>query len=333
MSTFQGRMAGRFVALMVCGVGVALVGGGCERSAPAPKSDQAVSITPGGGGRVMTTFYPTYYFATRIAEKDVQVDCPVPDDADPIFWQPDPATIAKYQSADLTIINGADYEHWVTTAALPLGKLCDSAHGFAAEFLKFEKTTHSHGSSGAHSHEGTDGHTWMDPNNAVRQSEAILAAMTKRWPSHEKAFGTRADALRADLMKLDERLRQLTPEIGNVYLLGSHPAYGYIAKRYGWTVKTVDVPPDSPPSEAQLAALKAVLKDAPAGVVTVMLFESDPIPAVSSAVSAAGVKPAVFRPMETLSAQERHEGADYLTGMNANIDRLASAIKISKGTP
>ncbi len=36
---------------------------------------------------VLTTFYPTTYFAQRIAGDHLQVDCPLPDGADPQLLQ------------------------------------------------------------------------------------------------------------------------------------------------------------------------------------------------------------------------------------------------------
>src|SRR5262245_38391727 len=38
---------------------------------------------------VWTTFYPTTYFAKRIAGDTVKVVCPLPESEDPAFWKPD----------------------------------------------------------------------------------------------------------------------------------------------------------------------------------------------------------------------------------------------------
>lgn len=70
---------------------------------------------PGSGGKpvVFTTFYPTTYFAQRIAGEFAEVVCPLPEGADPIFGHPEADQVLTYQAADLVIVNGASFEKWV----------------------------------------------------------------------------------------------------------------------------------------------------------------------------------------------------------------------------
>jgi zinc transport system substrate-binding protein len=300
---------------------------GCDDShAPTPGA-QVAARSP--SARVMTTFYPSYYFAKRIAGDAASVECPVPDDADPIFWQPTGEQIARFQSADLIVINGAEYEKWVATASLPMTKLCDTAHAFETELIKFEGTTHTHGSSGPHSHVGVDGHTWMDPNNAKRQAEQIMLSLARKWPESESGFRDRFVALSADLDKLSARLLGMSDAARKAHIIASHPAYGYIAKRYGWKITTVDLPPDSDPAPDTIAALKSAVAGFGSGPV-VLLFESSPKDSVVKALPAQPrVIPVVFEPAETLAAAEQKTGTDYLTVMNRNIDSLSAALGIS----
>ena len=53
--------------------------------------------------------YPLQYFAERIGGDLVQVEFPVPADVDPAYWTPGAAVVAGYQSADIILLNGADY--------------------------------------------------------------------------------------------------------------------------------------------------------------------------------------------------------------------------------
>ena len=45
---------------------------------------------------------------------------------------------------------------------------------FSDEFLVVKGVTHSHGAGGAHTHDGVDGHTWMDPILADAPIEITL---------------------------------------------------------------------------------------------------------------------------------------------------------------
>lgn len=61
---------------------------------PSIAQDTPVGLT------VYVVNYPLQYFAERIAGQHASVVLPVPEDEDPTFWIPDPATITAYQRAD-----------------------------------------------------------------------------------------------------------------------------------------------------------------------------------------------------------------------------------------
>ena len=150
-----------------------------------PDPIPSAPLTP---NTVYTTFYPTTDWTRQIVGSQLEVVCPLPEDADAIYWQPSPEIIAAYQGAALVVVNGAEFEKWVEKVSLPRGRTVDTARGFEKEFVTYESVTHSHGPEGEHTHEGIDGHTWVDPLLAARQAEAILAALVKHFPAHEETF-------------------------------------------------------------------------------------------------------------------------------------------------
>jgi zinc transport system substrate-binding protein len=266
---------------------------------PAPPSD---------GKTVLTTFYPTQYFAERIAGDSLTVDCPVPEGADPIFWQPDRGSLQRYQAADLIIINGAQFEKWLATASLPESRIVDTAKSFEQDFIRYETTTHKHGSAGEHSHDGIDGHTWLDPINAKVQAATIRQELAKRWPEHAAAFEKNFAELVADLDALDAACKEVDPAQA---ILASHPAYNYIARRYGWRVTNVDLDPETLPAKDAIPAghpAKVILWESMPREKTIALLEKQH-----------GLKSIVFSPAE-LKGEE-----DYLATMHANIARLKEA--------
>ena len=206
---------------------------------------------------VLTTFRPTADFARRIAGDLVDVRCPVPEDEDPIFWQPSRDVLEQYRAADLVIVNGAEYEKWVATASLPASRVVDTAAGFRDAWLVHAgSVTHSHGGAGAHTHEGIDGHTWLDPLLARRQAEAIASAFTRTRPEHAAAFTAGMRTLAAQLDALDARWTSLAARLRGCRVLASHPAYDYVARRYEVTIVNVLLDPDAAWDE-QTAALVA----------------------------------------------------------------------------
>lgn len=302
---------------MLCGL-TCLMQSGCTPPTPQPADPNAPAIA--------ATFYPTEFFASRLAGEQLKVGCPLPEGADPAQWKPSSEAIRAFQQAQLIAMNGAEFEAWVHGASLPLARVCDTSKPLAGTLLRFAATMHSHGPSGQHSHEGIDGHTWMDPNNATTQAHELLAAMCRRWPEHTKLFTERFDVLAADLKALDARFVELSEPVRNVALIATHPAYSYIAARYEWQIGELDLPPEEPPSQAALKAL-AALKDANKDRPIVLLFESAPHEAILKALEAhTWVKPVIFSPCEMLDAAERAAGKTFLTVMHANLDSLARVV-------
>ena len=282
--------------------------------------------TPQAGGvpRVYTTFYPTTYFTRQIAGDRVKVVCPLPAEEDPIFWKPSRKTISEYQQADRVVINGAGFEKWVATASLPSSKVVDTARPLADEFLKFQgNITHSHGPGGQHSHEGVDGHTWLDPNHAKVQANEIRKALAERLPEHADEFQANYVALAGELDTLDRSLVELSKTLADRHLLASHPAYNYLVDRYDWNLTNLDLDPQTMPDDATMAEIRLILESKPSKLI---LWESSPAEEVAARFQEElGLAGIVFSPCETLEEAAIAEGENYLTVMKENVQRLRQA--------
>lgn len=270
--------------------------------------------------QVYTTFAPTTYFVRRIAGEQVDVVCPLPADGDPIFWMPSGETIAAYQKADLIVVNGAGFERWVEKVSLPTSRIVDTAAPLADQWLKYEgAVTHSHGTAERHSHEGVDGHTWLDPNHAKVQAAEIRDALIGLLPQAAEEFRANYAALAADLDELDRSLREVSQTLGDTPLLASHPAYNYLARRYGWNLTNLSLDPAVMPDAAALDEIRQALAAAPSRV---LLWESPPTDEmVARFREDLGLTSVVFSPCEVLE-----EGQDYITAMRENVARLREAL-------
>jgi zinc transport system substrate-binding protein len=275
--------------------------------------------------RVMTTFHPTAYFAQRIGGDLVTVECPLPAGADPAYWQPPREVIVAYQKADLVILNGADFEKWTQLAALPPSRVVDTAKPLANDFIRIEgATTHSHGKAGEHSHEGIDGHLWLDPENARVQAKEIWKALDRKFDGDEaarKSLATRHAALDTDLAALLADLQKLGAPKGGTFF-ASHPAYNYLARRLGWRVINLDFDPGEMPNADQLAALKLGLGLSPARY---LLWEAEPLPAIAERMKAEfGLESVVIEPGENPGPEALASGRDFLAIQRENVARLAN---------
>lgn len=314
MGATTGRVTRVTAGLLALGLVLGL-NSGCERQATQTAAESAEPIT------VYTTFHPTTYFAERIAPENVTVVNPVPAEADPATWDPADEVLAEYQAADLIVINGADFEEWVGYASLPEGRIVDTTAPIKDDLIRSEHgVTHAHGPEGEHVHEGEyDGHVWLNPLLAIQQATVIRDALLQRLPDQRETIEENFAALIADLNALDERLRTLKPRVTATTLVANHPAYDYLAGQYGWNVTSFHFEPDAMPDDEALAELRAFQQENNA---TLILWESEPAAPIAEAMeNLFGLKSVVYAPGERVAS-----GEDYLSVMQANLDRLEAAL-------
>jgi zinc transport system substrate-binding protein len=328
-SDIRGCLSRRSLALLVCAGAFLAAVTGCERKESGQtttSAPSAVTKTADEQPVIYTTFYPTTYFTQRIGGDSVKTVCPCPVDADPAFWMPDDKTIEAYQQADLIIINGASFEKGLAKISLPESRVVDTAEPLADELIVLkEAVVHTHGPHGKHSHEGIDGHTWLDPINAKIQAGQIRNALVKLLPDHAEAFEQGYAGLVRDLDALDARLKALSGKLGDQVLLCSHPAYNYIGRRYSWNLKTYHLDPETMPDDETFAEIKSYLDQQPAKY---MLWESEPAAEIAERMSTElGLKSIVFSPCETLDSERLEAGENFLTVMNGNVQRLEEALE------
>jgi putative ABC transport system permease protein len=284
---------------------------GEQTLAPAPP--RAAGARP----RVAVVNYPLWYFTRRVAGGHVELVFPIPRQQDPAFWKPDARGISQYQRADVILLNGADYEKWRLTSALPLARQVVTSASFADRYLaNGEVITHSHGKEGLHSHGLLDFNTWMDPRQAKLQAEAIRDELVRLEPAAAKEFDANLRSLEKDLDDLDAALQRASGPLNGAPLLGSHPVYHYAARRYGWNLQSVHWEPDEMPSGEEWRKFDKLRAQHPGRI---MLWEEDPLPAVAARLRNMGIEPVAF---ETCASQP--EQGDYLTAMKSNAARLAA---------
>jgi len=267
---------------------------------------------------VYTVNYPLAYFAERIGGAEVKVTFPAPRDVDPAFWNPDAATVARYQKADLILLNGAGYARWVARASLPRRKLVDTSRAFRDWLLMIESaTTHSHGPSGQHSHAGTAFVTWLDPLQAIEQARAVKDTLARARPAATAQFGARYESLERDLAALDGDLKVAFAPLAGTPLLASHPIDQYLARRYGLDVVSFTWEPDEMPDAAEWRRLEETLKVRSARW---MLWEGTPLGEIASRLKGLGVGVIVFDPSPNVP-----ESGDFMAVMRWNLANVRAA--------
>ena len=287
----------------------------CDQ-ADAPAADKASTAT--GKPRVYAVNYPLYWAASQLAGEFAEVYFPAPPDVDPAFWEPDLDAIAAYQSADLILLNGANYAKWVGRVSLPQNRLLDTSKGIADQYIAVDSgPVHSHGPGGDHSHGDLAFTVWLDLSLYAQQVERIASALAARLPDNAPTIEQRCEELVTGLMDLDAQLMQAGKKLEGAPILYSHPVYQYLQRRYGLNGVALHWEPDAEPAPSDWAQLDAMLPTHPAKL---MLWEGEPTRATRKALASRGITSVVFSPQGNRSA-----GADFASTLQKSIERLAEA--------
>jgi len=282
----------------------------------------ALAATAEAGPRpvVYTVNYPLQYFASRIAGDLVQVEFPAPAGIDPAFWTPDEATLLRYQQADLILLNGAGYAHWLDTVSMPVNRLVDTTRELADQYIySGEVTTHAHGPAGEHSHERLAATTWLDMNMAVGQARSVARALAELIPDQKQILTRNLSQLVGDLERLDSDLRNIGAVFGDRPLLASHPVYQYFSRRYTFNLQSVHWEPGEVQPVSEWQQLGVRLEKFPARW---MIWEMPPLPETADALERLGIAPVVYYTISNRPAQ-----GDFISVMRDNITSLKRIIE------
>ena len=244
---------------------------------------------------IYTVNYPLAWMAAELVDDMAEVVFPAPGDVDPAFWQPDVDTVLAYQQADLVLLNGANYARWLAKVSLPMHKLVDTSSAYKERLLAIRASpVHSHGPAGKHSHGELAFTTWLDMDLARQQLRAIATALSQYLPHAQAEIMTRAAAVEQVLTRMDSQLSSLGQSLHSVPLLYSHPVYQYLQQRYQLNGKALHWEPDQEPGLDQWQVLDTLLQVHPARI---MLWEAEPLPAVTAQLAQRGIRVVVFQPM------------------------------------
>ncbi len=278
--------------------------------------------TPTSNGKVsvVTSFYPLYFFTTKIGGDKVSVSNITPAGAEPHDYEPTTQDVARIENAQLLVLNGG-VEAWGS-------KIKDNLKGTSTEIivagdgLLTQKLTE----------EGTttlDPHIWLAPPLAKQEVHKIAQALEKVDPKNADYYLANEKRLDGEFDKLDNEFKTGLASCKKPDIITSHAAFGYLAKEYGLRqVPITGISPDAEPSSAQLAQ---VTKFAKANNVKYIFFESLVSPKLSDTIaSEVGAKTLVLDPLEGLSNDDLKAGKNYFSVMRENLTNLQTALECTK---
>lgn len=167
---------------------------------------------------------------------------------DPHDYEPAPSDAAKFDGAQLVVINGGHYDEWAAKLAAttaPDAPVVEALHG------------HSHeGHNEAHDHEeGSNPHAWYDPSAVTALADAVTAELGKLAPAAAGYFDERRAAFAETLKPYDELIDSIKAKASGKTYAATESVFDDMASALGLSNRT------------------------PAGYQTASANEADPSPA------------------------------------------------------
>ena len=184
-----------------------------------------------------------------------------------------------------------------------------------------EEEPHADEQSHEDEHDDEDPHFWLDPLRMAELSTAVADQLAELDPQNADTFRENAEALVADLERLDQDYADGLAGCQRDLVVVSHDAFGYLT-RYGLHFEPINgLSPDAEPNPATLAELADVIEDE--GVTTVF-SERLASPAMAQTLASdLGVETGVLDPIEGLTDETADQ--DYLSLMQDNLRALQEA--------
>ncbi|WP_165380341.1 zinc ABC transporter substrate-binding protein [Candidatus Finniella inopinata] len=175
-----------------------------------------------------------------------------------------PQQLQALQQADLMIWTGPEYEsHWQNSLQQQVDSkktvTLSQSPGLTLYPYRCQGLSHNHDHEG-HSHSLTDGHIWLDPDNAKVIAQTIAQVIIQLDPSNKAIYEKNLSEFLVQLTALESDLKLLLAPIqGREYLI-YHDGLQYFDKYFGVKMAaSLVAEPDSPPNAQDFLRLKAWL--------------------------------------------------------------------------
>ena len=291
-----------------------------------PSFNSEISTTKNSKLQVITSATFLYEFSQNIGKEMIDVTLLVPMGADPHDWEPTIRDREKLQKADVIIVNGIGYEHWLDSfdSNDNQGILVDTSNGIST--LDSEKHD-DHAKEDDHDgheeeedgHENLDPHIWLNPVYAQLQVKNIANALSNSDPTNKNYYQSNAAIYNKELDLLDSKIRTELSGCKTDFIT-FHNAFSYFSEEYGLTQHTIISSNDSH-GEVTPQTLENIISLARELNIKVIFAEESTSTKTSQVIAdEIDGKVLVLSPLEIVSDES------YVEKMTQNLDSLKDAL-------
>jgi zinc transport system substrate-binding protein len=260
-----GSRAPRRPASRRCGRRRAMVALACLAAAlaaaPSPADAAgAAGVAVSAPVRVTVSLPPQAYFVERIGGADVRVQVMVPAGTEEETYAPNPRQIADLLHSQLYVAVGHPALALEARYLLPLlrshpeVRVESMARG--VRFIPMQGDAEAP-AAGPEREEATDPHIWLAPAPVTIAARNIAGALAAVDPGRRAAYGRGLEGFERDLRALDAAFRRAAAGPRPVRFLSYHPAWGYLARQYGFQQLVVEAGGKDPGTASLLRLVAA----------------------------------------------------------------------------
>ena len=291
-----------------------------------PSFNSEISTTKNSKLQVITSATFLYEFSQNIGKEMIDVTLLVPMGADPHDWEPTIRDREKLQKADVIIVNGIGYEHWLGSfdSNDNQGILVDTSNGISTlDSEKHDDHTkeddHDGHEEDKHNHGDLDPHIWLNPVYAQLQVKNIVNALSNSDPTNKNYYQSNAAIYNKELDLLDSKIRTELSGCKTDFIT-FHNAFSYFSEEYGLTQHTIISSNDSH-GEVTPQTLENIISLARELNIKVIFAEESTSTKTSQVIAdEIGGKVLVLSPLEIVSDES------YVEKMIQNLDNLKDAL-------
>ena len=291
-----------------------------------PSFNSEISTTKNSKLQVITSATFLYEFSQNIGKEMIDVTLLVPMGADPHDWEPTIRDREKWQKADVIIVNGIGYEHWLDSfdSNDNQGILVDTSNGISTlDSEKHDDHTkeddHDGHEEDKHNHGDLDPHIWLNPVYAQLQVKNIANALSNSDPTNKNYYQSNAAIYNKELDLLDSKIRTELSGCKTDFIT-FHNAFSYFSGEYGLTQHTIISSNDSH-GEVTPQTLENIISLARELNIKVIFAEESTSTKTSQVIAdEIDGKVLVLSPLEIVSDES------YVEKMTQNLDSLKDAL-------
>ena len=224
-------------------------------------------------------------------------------------YEPTSQDVAKFSSAKVAIVNGADYDPWASKAA----ESTDATLVDAAETAGVK--------------EGDNPHVWFSAKVRSATADAITAAYQKADPDNKDDYAKLNEDWHAKEDKLESKIKETSAKTAELHYASTESVAWYLAD----DLKMSDATPkgyaqasanESEPTPADIKDFQDALKG---GSIKMLVFNSQEASSTTDQITGAAKDANV--PIVELTEQMPSEYDNLLDWMDALVDQFAAAVK------